>query len=124
MLHTEFGDLQLAIPRNRNGEFKQQTVVPYRRSNDTLEAFVIHMFQKGVTNAEIADLIERMYGHHYTPQTISNLTKVMSDEFLIAKKSVTISKRFTVQITWKMHRKRSKISLKSGKHSIPKSQNR
>lgn len=80
MLHTEFGDLQLAIHRDRNGEFKQQTVAPYRRSNDTLEAFVIHMFQKGVTNAEIADLIERMYGHHYTPQTISNLTKVMSEQ--------------------------------------------
>lgn len=80
MLHTEFGDLQLAIPRDRNGEIKQQTVAPYLRSNDTLEAFVIHMFQKGVTNAEIADLIERMYGHHYTPQTISNLTKVMSEQ--------------------------------------------
>jgi len=38
------------------------------------------MFQKGVTNAEIADLIEWMYGHHYTPQTISNLTKVMSEQ--------------------------------------------
>lgn len=26
---------------------------------------------------EIADLIEKMYGHHYTPQTVSNMTKVM-----------------------------------------------
>jgi len=66
MLHTEFGDLQPAIPGDRNIKFKQQTVAPYRCSNGTLEAFVIHMFQKGVTNAEIADLIERMYGHHCT----------------------------------------------------------
>ncbi|WP_234535768.1 transposase, partial [Paenibacillus pseudetheri] len=73
-LHTEYGDLQLNMPRDRNGEFKQQTVPPYKRSNDTLESFVIHMFQKGVTMTEIADLIERMYGHHYTPQTVSNMT--------------------------------------------------
>ena len=36
------------------------------------------MFQKGITMAEIADLIEKMYGHHYTPQTISNMTKADS----------------------------------------------
>ena len=76
-LHTDVGDLQLNIPRDRNGEFKQQTVAPYKRSNDTLESFVIHLFQKGVTMAEISDLIEKMYGHHYTPQTVSNMTKVM-----------------------------------------------
>ncbi|NGY75725.1 IS256 family transposase [Bacillus megaterium] len=79
-MHTEFGELHLVIPRDRNGDFKQQTVAPYKRSNDTLEAFVIHMFQKGVTTAEIAHLMERMYGHHYTPQTISNMTKVMSEQ--------------------------------------------
>ncbi len=79
-LHTEYGDLQVTIPRDRNSEFKQQTVAPYKRSNDTLESFVIHMFQKGVTMSEIADLIEKMYGHHYTRQTISNMTQVVVEQ--------------------------------------------
>ncbi|PEU09277.1 MULTISPECIES: IS256 family transposase [unclassified Bacillus (in: firmicutes)] len=79
-LHTEYGDLMITIPRDRNGEFKQQTVPPYKRSNDTLESFVIHMFQKGVTMAEISDLIEKMYGHHYTPQTVSNMTKAVNGQ--------------------------------------------
>lgn len=78
-LHTEYGDLTIQIPRDRNGEFKQQTVVPYKRSNDTLESTVIHLFQKGITMSEIANLIEKMYGHHYTPQTISNMTKAVSE---------------------------------------------
>lgn len=26
---------------------------------------------------EISDLLEKMYGHHYTPQTVSNMTKGM-----------------------------------------------
>ena len=30
--------------------------------------------------SEIADLIEKMYGHHYTPQTMSNMTKVLTEE--------------------------------------------
>ena len=29
---------------------------------------------------EIAHLIERMYGHHYSPQTVSNMTQAMNDE--------------------------------------------
>lgn len=55
-------------------------MAPYKRANDTLEAFVIHMLEKSVTTAEIAHLMERMYGHNYTPQTISNMTKVMSEQ--------------------------------------------
>jgi len=79
-LHTEYGDLNIPIPRDRNGEFKQQTVASYKRSNDTLESTVIHLFQKGITMSEIAGLIEKMYGHHYTPQTISNMTKVVTEQ--------------------------------------------
>lgn len=67
------------MPRDRKGDFKQQTVAPYKRSNDTLEATVIHLFKKGITMAEISSLIEKMYGHHYTPQTISNMTKAVSE---------------------------------------------
>lgn len=92
-LHTEYGDLEVSIPRDRNGEFKQQTVAPYKRSNDTLESFVIHMFQKGVTMSEIADLLEKMYGHHYTPQTISNMTKAMSEQ-VEAFKSRPLASRY------------------------------
>lgn len=65
-LHKEYVDLELSLSRNRDGEFNQQTVAPYKRSNDTLESFVIHMFQKGVTLSEVSDLIEKMYGHYYT----------------------------------------------------------
>ena len=63
-LHTEYWDMALSMPRDRNGEFNRQTVAPYKHSNDTLESFVIHIFQKGVTMSEISELIEKMYSHH------------------------------------------------------------
>lgn len=77
---TEYGDLELRIPRDRNGAFRQQTLAPYKRSNDTLEQFVIHLYEKGITTNEIADLIERMYGQHYSRQTVSNLTQLVSED--------------------------------------------
>ena len=33
------------------------------------------MYSKGVTTREIADMVERMYGHYYSPTTVSNITK-------------------------------------------------
>ncbi|GEM_PF-846761 len=47
-LHTKYGNLNIQIPRDRDGAFKQQTVVSYKRSNDT-----IHLFQKGITMSEL-----------------------------------------------------------------------
>ncbi|AWC29249.1 hypothetical protein CG478_013535 [Bacillus cytotoxicus] len=36
--------------------------------------------KKEITMTEIAHLIENMYRHHYTPQTISNMTKSVSKQ--------------------------------------------
>ena len=80
ILHTRFGDLNLQIPRDRNGEFKQKTVAPYQRNSDALETTVIQLYRKGITTREISDLIEKMYGQYYTPQTISNITKAVESQ--------------------------------------------
>lgn len=89
---TEYGELNLVIPRDRNGEFSQQTVPAYKRSNDTLETTIIQLFQKGITMSEISDLIEKMYGHYYTPQTISNISKIVSEDVLAFKERQIESK--------------------------------
>lgn len=82
---TEYGELNLAIPRDRNGEFSQQTLPAYKRSNDSLETTIIQLFQKGITMSEISELIEKMYGHYYTPQTISNITQIVSEDVVAFK---------------------------------------
>ena len=82
---TEYGELNLAIPRDRNGEFSQQTLPAYKRSNDSLETTIIQLFQKGITMSEISELIEKMYGHYYTPQTISNITQIISEDVVVFK---------------------------------------
>ena len=74
IIHSRFGDLHIRIPRDRNGDFSQQTVPPYKRSSDLLEQMVIKLYEKGITTSEISDLIEKMYGHHYSKTTVSNIT--------------------------------------------------
>ncbi|MBK4753795.1 transposase [Enterococcus faecium] len=92
---TEFGELNLAIPRDRNGEFSQQTLHAYKRSNDSLETTIIQLFQKGITMSEISELIEKIYGHYYTPQTISNITQIVSED-VVAFKERSLESQYSI----------------------------
>ena len=73
----KFGQIEIKVPRDRNGEFHQHTMPDYKRHTDVLEQTVIKLYSKGVTTREIADLIEKMYGGYYSPAMVSNISKEM-----------------------------------------------
>lgn len=41
---------------------------------------IIHLYRKGITTQDIADLIEKIYGCYYTRQTISNITSNLQEQ--------------------------------------------
>ncbi|PCE02199.1 IS256 family transposase, partial [Enterococcus hirae] len=55
-------------------------IPPYTHRIDSLETTIIQLYEKGITTREIADLIEKMYGSHYSPTTISNITKMVDEQ--------------------------------------------
>jgi len=57
--------------------FHQHTLPDYRQHSNVLESMIIKLYSKGVTTREIADLIEKMYGSHYSPAQVSNISKQM-----------------------------------------------
>lgn len=65
-LIPNFGEIEIQVPRDRNGKFHQHTLPDYKQHSDVLEDMVIKLYSKGVTTREIADLIEKMYGSHYS----------------------------------------------------------
>ena len=74
-LKTEFDELNLNIPRDRPGAFSQKTISSFKNANDSLEDTIKLFYQKGLTTSEISEIIEKMYGHHYSRQTVSNIDK-------------------------------------------------
>ena len=74
---TQFGEIEIQVPRDRNGMFHQHTLPDYKQHSDVLESMIIKLYSKGVTTREIADLIEKMYGSHYSPAQVSNISKQM-----------------------------------------------
>lgn len=70
-------EIEIQVPRDRNGKFHQHTLPDYKQHSDFLEDMVIKLYSKGVTTREIADLIEKMYGSHYSAGQVSNISKQM-----------------------------------------------
>ena len=79
-LKSTFGELVISVPRDRNGTFCNRILTPYNRSFGDLESTIIYLYKHGTTTREIAELIEKLYGCYYSPQTISNMTKIVQQE--------------------------------------------
>jgi len=80
VFETKYGKLNLRVPRDRKGEFEQHLIPDYARRSDSLETMVIQLYRNGITTREIADLIEKMYGHHYSAATVSNIAKTVEGQ--------------------------------------------
>lgn len=74
-LKTSYGDVEIQVPRGRNGEFepglikKQQTTL----SGDIEEA-ILSMYAKGMTTGDIEAHIREIYGLSVSDTTISRIT--------------------------------------------------
>ena len=43
-LDTKYGEISVTVPRDRNGDFKQQTIPAYDRRTDSLEVTVLQLY--------------------------------------------------------------------------------
>lgn len=71
---TKYGRLTLKIPRDRLGEFFTSLLPKYRRRDCFTDQTIFDLFEQGLTNSEIASIIEHLCGNRYSKQTISNIT--------------------------------------------------
>lgn len=71
---TEIGDVELAVPRDRNGTFEPATVPKHQRRLDGLSGNVISLYAKGLTTGDIQAHLEEIYGTTVSRETISKIT--------------------------------------------------
>lgn len=80
-LDTKYGKIDdLQVPRDRKGEFQTQVFEPYQRRDGWLEEAVIHMYKAGMGTRDVAKFIDSMFGAHYSPTTVSNITSTVLED--------------------------------------------
>ena len=74
-LRTSYGDVEVAVPRDRKGEFEPQILKKNQTSvSQNIEEKILSMYAKGMTTGDIETHIQDIYGIEVSDTTISRIT--------------------------------------------------
>ena len=73
-VRSEYGNIDLDIPRDRNAEFEPQIIPKYQREITGIEGQILSLYAKGMSNRDIEDHLNNLYGIDVSPSMISKIT--------------------------------------------------
>lgn len=68
------GDIELNIPRDRNGEFEPIIVEKGSKDISNIEEKIIRMYARGISNREIYNQMQELYGVKISPDMVTAIT--------------------------------------------------
>jgi putative transposase len=71
---SEYGEQEIEIPRDRQGEFNPIVVKKHQSNVTGIEDQIIALYAKGVSTRDIQDHLDHLYGIEVSPTMISNVT--------------------------------------------------
>ncbi|MCP3919741.1 MAG: IS256 family transposase [bacterium] len=79
-LRTGRGDVPIEVPRDREGDFEPQVVKKGETHFEGFDDEIISMYGRGMTQRDIREHLEQMYGTKISPDLISRATAAVWDE--------------------------------------------
>jgi len=79
-LKGESGEMEIAVPRDRNGTFEPQVIGKHQRRWNGLDEKIIALYARGMTVRDIQAQLQEMYGAEVSPGLISEVTDEVLDE--------------------------------------------
>ena len=73
-VRSEFGEMELSVPRDRDGEFEPVIVKKRQKEISGIEEQIIGLYAKGVSVRDIQAHLNHLYGVEISPTLISNVT--------------------------------------------------
>ena len=73
-LRSEYGEIEIEVPRDRKGEFEPLAVAKHQRDVSEIEGTIISMYAKGMSNRDIEEHMRDLYGVDVSPTLISRIT--------------------------------------------------
>lgn len=71
---TEFGEIPLEVPRDREGDFEPMVVPKHKRDISGIEEKVISLYGRGMSTRDIGEVINDIYGVEISAEMVSKMT--------------------------------------------------
>ena len=73
-MHTSYGDMNISIPRDRDGEYEPQLIKKYQNTiTQDMEEKILSMYAKGMTTGDIESHMKQLYDCDISDSTITVL---------------------------------------------------
>ena len=73
-IKSDYGDCEIAVPRDRNGEFEPKVIEKRQTRTDEIEQKIMSMYAKGMSQRDIEDTLREIYGSDISQGLISRIT--------------------------------------------------
>ena len=74
---SQFGDIELDIPRDRNNEYDPQVIPKHKKDISGLEEKIISLYSRGMSTRDIHEEIKELYGIEISAEYVSHITDVV-----------------------------------------------
>lgn len=71
---SQYGEVPIDIPRDRNGEFEPKIVPKYQRDISGIEEKIISLYARGMSTHDIHDQLQDLYGIELSADMVSKIT--------------------------------------------------
>jgi len=72
---TQLGEVEVAIPRDRNGQYEPQIIGKYSRNVDGMEEKILSLYAAGLSIRDISDQIKSLYDVEISPELVSKISE-------------------------------------------------
>src|SRR5438445_5393510 len=79
-LKGDFGEVEIEVPRDREGQFEPKIVPKHQRRFEGFDDKILSMYARGMTTREIQGHLEEIYGVEISPSLISEVTDGVIEE--------------------------------------------
>jgi len=77
---TQLGEVDIKIPRDRNGSFEPKIIGKYDRNADGMEEKILSMYACGMSQRDIAEQIKELYDVEISPELVTKISERIMPE--------------------------------------------
>jgi len=77
---TKFGEMEIDIPRDREGEFEPKIIPKYKRDISEIEDKIIALYSRAIATRDIHEQIKDIYGIEVSAEMVSKITEKIIPE--------------------------------------------